>query len=92
MDRRQFVIGSTAAATALAAPHVARAQGNTIRIIYPYAPGGPGDVAVRLVADKMQASLNQSVVIENRTGGASGCRPLPCTRFVRDRTFGVPGR
>src|SRR5438132_2719779 len=70
MDRRQFVIGSTATATALAAPHVASAQNNTIRIIYPYAAGGPGDVAVRLVADKMQASLNQSVVIENRTGGA----------------------
>ena len=33
--------------------------------------------AVRLVADKMQASLNQSVVIENRTGGAGRIGPVP---------------
>ena len=71
MNRRQAITGLAAAATALAAPaKIANAQSNTIRIIYPYAAGGPGDVAVRLVADKMQASLNQSVVIENRTGGA----------------------
>ncbi|MGB8551175.1 MAG: Bug family tripartite tricarboxylate transporter substrate binding protein [Xanthobacteraceae bacterium] len=43
---------------------------NTIRIIFPYAAGGSGDATVRLIADKMQASLTQPVVVENRTGGA----------------------
>ncbi|HVG52449.1 MAG TPA: tripartite tricarboxylate transporter substrate-binding protein [Xanthobacteraceae bacterium] len=72
MDRRQFVVGTTAAAaSALAAPAIVKAQGgNTIRIIFPYAAGGSGDVPVRLVADKLTTLLNQPVVVENRTGGA----------------------
>jgi len=71
MDRRQFVIGLTGT-VALAGPaKFANAQGgNTIRIIFPYAAGGSGDATIRLIADKMQASLNQPVVVENRTGGA----------------------
>ena len=71
MDRRQFVVGSTAAVTLAVSAKFANAQSsNTIRIIFPYAAGGSGDATVRLIADKLQASLNQPVVVENRTGGA----------------------
>jgi tripartite-type tricarboxylate transporter receptor subunit TctC len=71
MNRRQFVVGSTAAVTLAGSAKFANAQSsNTIRIIFPYAAGGSGDATVRLIADKMQASLNQPVVVENRTGGA----------------------
>lgn len=71
MDRRQFVVGSTAAVTLAVSAKFANAQSsNTIRINFPYAAGGSGDATVRLIADKMQASLNQPVVVENRTGGA----------------------
>ena len=41
-----------------------------IRIIYPYAAGGAGDVAIRMRADRMQTSLGRSVFVENRPGGA----------------------
>jgi tripartite-type tricarboxylate transporter receptor subunit TctC len=57
-----------ALAALLASP--AHAQSNTIRIIFPYAPGGSGDATVRLLADRLQASLGQTVLVENRTGGA----------------------
>jgi tripartite-type tricarboxylate transporter receptor subunit TctC len=71
MDRRQFVLGYTAAVTLAGSARFANAQtSNTIRIIFPYAAGGSGDATVRLIADKMQVSLNQPVVVENRTGGA----------------------
>jgi tripartite-type tricarboxylate transporter receptor subunit TctC len=71
MDRRRFVVGATAAVTLAGSVKLANAQSsNTIRIIFPYAAGGSGDATIRLIADKMQASLNQPVVVENRTGGA----------------------
>ncbi len=49
---------------------VAHAQSNSIRIIFPYAAGGSGDATARLLADKLQTSLGQSVLVEDRTGGA----------------------
>jgi len=46
------------------------AQSGAIRIIFPYAAGGSGDATARLLADKLQTSLGQTVLVENRTGGA----------------------
>lgn len=39
-----------------------------IRIVCPYPAGGSSDTLARLVADKMQAALGRSVIVENRTG------------------------
>jgi tripartite-type tricarboxylate transporter receptor subunit TctC len=39
-----------------------------LKIIVGYAPGGGNDLAARLVAQSMSATLGQSVVVENRTG------------------------
>jgi len=71
MDRRQLVTGLTGTVALAGSAKFANAQGgNPIRIIFPYAAGGSGDATIRLIADKMQASLNQPVVVENRTDGA----------------------
>ncbi|MBR0671355.1 tripartite tricarboxylate transporter substrate binding protein [Neoroseomonas soli] len=59
-------------ATALAGAGTAQAQGTfptrPIRIIYPYPPGGGGDIVARLVAEKMRSDLGQPVVVDNRPG------------------------
>src|ERR1700704_3483715 len=39
-----------------------------IRIVVPFAAGGPTDVIARTMAEHMRASLGQAVIIENLTG------------------------
>ena len=43
---------------------------NPISMIVPFAAGGPTDSLARLIADRMQAALGQSIVIVNATGAA----------------------
>lgn len=47
----------------------------SIKIVVPYAAGGPADVVARELAQKLTADLKQSVVIENQ-GGAMGVTAL----------------
>src|SRR5262245_40994126 len=42
-----------------------------IRLIVPFAPGGPNDVIGRIVGQKLTEMWGQTVVVENR-GGAGG--------------------
>lgn len=68
---QKVLVACLAAAAALAVPAAdTHAQGQAIRIIFPFAAGGSGDALARLLAERMGASLNRSVIVENRTGGA----------------------
>ena len=50
----------------------------TIKLIVPFGPGGPTDIAARLASQIVQSSLGQAVIIENRpgAGGAIGTRAV----------------
>ena len=66
----------SAALTLLVLP--SRALGKQpIRIIYPFPAGGAGDSIIRLLAERIQAGLDRTVLVDNRSGGAvaSACRP-----------------
>lgn len=66
MQRRPLIASAAAVLAAAALP--ARAQARTIRLVVPYAPGGPIDVTARLLAEKVRDTLG-TVVIDNKPGG-----------------------
>jgi tripartite-type tricarboxylate transporter receptor subunit TctC len=66
--KRRLLLLSALAATAPFSSSCAIAQARPIRLIVPYAAGGPVDVTARLLAERVKDSLG-TVIIENRPGG-----------------------
>ncbi|MCW5654356.1 tripartite tricarboxylate transporter substrate binding protein [Hydrogenophaga sp.] len=76
-----------AAACALAIAPAAHAQAypdRPVKILYTYAPGGPGDALTRLLATHMGPLLGQPVVVENRTGASGGVGVMAAARSPAD--------
>jgi len=71
--RRHFLRLAAGGAVLPALSGVVRAQAfpsRPVTMIVPFAAGGPADVFARIIAERMQRSLGQSLVIENVAGAA----------------------
>jgi tripartite-type tricarboxylate transporter receptor subunit TctC len=66
--KRRSVLSLALSAAAVAAASLAGAQTRPIRLIVPYAAGGPIDTTARLLAERVKDTLG-TVIIENKPGG-----------------------
>jgi len=62
------LLQAAVAALMLTLSGVASAQERTVRILVGFPPGAGLDAMTRMVAEKMRASLGQTVIVENRPG------------------------
>jgi hypothetical protein len=75
----------------LASGNLAQAQqfpAKPLRLIVPFAPGGPNDILGRLVAQKLTEQWGQQVLVENR-GGAGGTIGLEAAARLPKDGYGI---
>ena len=86
LPRRQFLSLAASAVALPAMPRTGRAQSyptRPVRVIVPFAPGGPADVLARLLAQKISQTLGQQFYVENQPGAGgnlgmgAGARAAP---------------
>src|SRR5258708_12084853 len=74
LPRRLFLHLAAGAAALLAITRIESGQGyptRPVRLIVGFTPGGPTDIAARLIAQWLSERLGQPFIIENRPGAGS---------------------
>ena len=66
-----IVLAATAITSASAQEDPAKYPTRAIHIIVGFTPGGGNDIIARIVGQKLQESLGQPVIIENKPGGGA---------------------
>jgi tripartite-type tricarboxylate transporter receptor subunit TctC len=85
--RRQFLRLAAGAAALPAMPYIVRAQAyptRPVRIIVPFAAGGPSDLTARLLSQKFGEALGQTFIVENRGGAGSNLGTAVVARSAPD--------
>ena len=66
------VLGALVSSPLLAQAGVANYPAKPVKLLVPFPPGGPTDVAARVFAQSLADVLGQQVIIDSRGGGGSG--------------------
>jgi tripartite-type tricarboxylate transporter receptor subunit TctC len=82
---RRRVLAGIAGLAATAPLRVARAYPErSITLVVPFAPGGSTDILARIVSEHLQRALQQSVIVENRTGASGNIGSAAVARAAPD--------
>jgi len=87
MNTRRRALPTLLAAAALACTLGASAQtwpDKPVKFIVPLPPGGPSDIVLRSAIEKMQATLKQPLVLENKPGAAGNLGAAEAARATPD--------
>ena len=87
LPRRQFLHLAAAAAALPAVARFAWAQtypARPVRVIVPFAPGGPTDVCARLIAQKLSEQLGKQFYVENVAGAGGNIGTGQAARAAAD--------
>ncbi len=87
MNTRRFMPRALLAAAALAGSLGTYAQAwpdKAVKFIVPLPPGGPSDIVLRSALEKMQGTLKQPLVLENKPGAAGNLGAGEAARAAAD--------
>lgn len=72
---RRSLLGAAAGATLALGTRRSRAESNwptrPVRLISPYGPGGPNDISLRIIAERLESRFHQRFIVENRSGAGT---------------------